>query len=381
MAGTSPAAVVVGGWRQLVAARRKSVRLPGGDGVRCLLVAENARGGAPTGGGTAVAGAVAVDQLEWRPLGLPDTPAITRLFAAAEEADRTGEHRDEDDVDDELRADGFDLDRHTIGALTPDGELVCFGMVGVARSVRDVDRVSLNGTVHPAYRGRGLGRQLLAWLESRGAAEHRAQHPAVPGQLMLSPYAHVVDHVRLAERAGYIAVRWFNEMKRDLAEPVPAPAPVPAGLRLVRFDRSLDDAVRRAHNEAFLQHWGSSERDALAWSQWFTGARGFQPELSFLVLDGAEVAAYLLSYFWAADAAATGVREAWIGQIGTLAPWRGRGLGSAMIGRALLAYRDAGYAKAALGVDTANVTGALRLYERHGFHVEIRRVSYVKPLG
>jgi ribosomal protein S18 acetylase RimI-like enzyme len=162
---------------------------------------------------------------------------------------------------------------------------------------------------------------------------------------------------------------------------------VAGAVRLVPFDWAFDEAVRHAHNEAFARHWGSVDRDAVAWQQWFTGSRAFRPELSFVVLDGADepagpvVAAYLLSYFWAADAEATGIREAWIGQIGTRAPWRGRGLGSALVGRALVAYRDAGYDRAALGVDTENVTGALRLYERHGFTVDVRRVSYVKSLG
>ena len=337
--------------------------------------------GAPAGGGVAVAGAVAVDELRWRPLSLDDVPAITRLFAVAEDVDRTGEHLDEQDIEDDLRAEGFDPRRHTFGALTRDGKLVCCGMVSVPRAVRDVDRVSLSGTVHPAYRRLGLGRRLLAWQEARGEAEHRVQHPEVPGQLMLTPCVHVTDHVRLAERSGYIAVRWFNEMKRELGEPVPAAAPVPDGLRVVRFDRSLDDAVRRAHNDAFAQHWGSSERDAVAWAQWYTGNRAFRPELSFVVLDGAEVAAYLLSYFWEAEAEATGVRWAWIGQLGTRASWRDRGLGSALVGRALVVYRDAGYARAGLCVDTENATGALRLYERHGFTVVVRRASYVKPLG
>jgi mycothiol synthase len=348
-------------------------------------VVENLTDGAPRGAGTAVAGGVVVgvaaDELAWRPLGAADVPAVARLHAAAEEADRTGEHLDEADISDEMRSAGFDPQRHTIGAFAADGELVCYGRVSVPRAVRDVDRVGLDGTVHPAWRGHGIGRQLLTWLEERGEAEHRSQHPTVPGQLQLWPYAHVTGHVRLAERAGYTAVRWFNEMKRDLAEPVPVPEPAPAGLRVVSFDRSLDDAVRHAHNEAFAQHWGSVERDAVAWEEWFTGARAFRPELSYVAVDGDHVAGYLLSYFWAADAEATGVREAWIGQIGTRPRWRGRGLGSALVGRALAAYRNAGYARAALGVDTENVTGALRLYERHGFTLDVRRVSYVKTLG
>jgi mycothiol synthase len=343
-------------------------------------VAQNVTDGAPAGVGTSVPDGF-LDELDWRPLRAADAPAVVRLLAAVERVDRTGEHLDEQDVNEEFDAPGFDLERHAIGGFGPDGELVCLGRVSVPRAVRDVDRVGLDGTVHPAWRGRGVGRQLLAWLEKRGEAEHRVRHPTMPGQLALSPYAHVTSHVRLAEQAGYTAVRWFSEMKRDLAEPVPEPPGVPGGLRLVPFDRFLDDAVRQAHNEAFVQHWGSVERDRVAWERWYTGARAFRPELSFVVLDGNQVAAYLLSYFWAADADATGEREAWIGQIGTRTPWRGRGLGSALVGRALVAYRAAGFARAALGVDTENVTGALRLYERHGFVVDVRRVSYVKTLG
>jgi len=326
-------------------------------------------------------------ELTWRSLGSGDLPAVVRLLAAAEQVDRTGEHLDEADVADEMSQADFDPERHTIGAFAPDGDLVGFGRVNVPRAVRDVDRIGLDGAVHPAWRGYGIGRRVLTWLEERGESEHRTRHPTVPGQLQLTPYAHVGSHVRLAERAGYTAVRWFNEMKRDLTEPVPEPPPVVGALRLVTFDWSFDEAVRHAHNEAFARHWGSVDRDPIAWQQWFTGSRAFRPELSFVVLDGAEhpagpmVAAYLLSYFWAADAEATGVREAWIGQIGTRAPWRGRGLGSALVGRALTAYRDAGYARAALGVDTDNLTGALSLYERHGFTVDVRRVSYVKTLG
>jgi mycothiol synthase len=342
--------------------------------------------GGPAGAGHVMRAGVPAE-LSWRPVGEQDIPAIVGLLAAVEEVDRTGEHLDAADVADDLQQAGFDPERHTIGVFEPDGGLVGFGRVNVPRAVRDVDRVGLAGAVHPAWRGTGIGRRLLVWLELRGEAEHRLRHPTVPGQLQLSPCAHVASHVRLAERAGYTAVRWFNEMRRDLAEPIPQPPPVGGAVRVVPFDWSFDEAVRHAHNEAFARHWGSVDRDEVAWRQWFTGSRAFRPELSFVVLDGAEhpagpvVAAYLLSYFWAADAEATGEREAWIGQLGTRAPWRGRGLGAALIRHALLAYREAGYLRAALGVDTENVTGALRLYQRHGFTVEVCRVGYVKTLG
>jgi ribosomal protein S18 acetylase RimI-like enzyme len=197
----------------------------------------------------------------------------------------------------------------------------------------------------------------------------------------VSAFAHVEPTLRLLGRSGYTPVRWWNTMRLDLADP-PAQAAreLPGGLRVVPFDPRYDDAVRRAHNEAFAGHWGSSERDAGEWAQWFTGQRAFSAATSHLALDGDEVAGYLLAYHWAAEEAATGVREAYIGQLGTRSTWRGRGVATALLGRALAASREAGFQRASLDVDTANATGALGLYERFGFAVDVRRISHVKPL-
>ena len=68
------------------------------------------------------------------------------------------------------------------------------------------------------------------------------------------------------------------------------------------------------------------------------------------------------------------MREAWIGQLGTRAAWRRRGLASLLLATALTAFRDAGYERAALDVDSENATGALGLYERLGFIVSHRSV-------
>jgi len=60
--------------------------------------------------------------------------------------------------------------------------------------------------------------------------------------------------------------------------------------------------------------------------------------------------------------------------------WRNRGLASALIARALRAVRDKGASEAALGVDSSNPSGALRLYEKLGYHVQTRYARYRKPL-
>jgi len=62
-------------------------------------------------------------------------------------------------------------------------------------------------------------------------------------------------------------------------------------------------------------------------------------------------------------------------------PWRKRGVASALINRSLLMFREMGMTEAALGVDTENLSGALRVYEASGFRPLSRGTTYRKPLA
>jgi ribosomal protein S18 acetylase RimI-like enzyme len=152
------------------------------------------------------------------------------------------------------------------------------------------------------------------------------------------------------------------------------------GLDVVPFTWDRDDEVRRAHNAAFTRHHGSSERDAEAWGALFTGQRGFRPDLSRLAVEDGAVVGYVLSYVYEADTAARGSREVVLGQIGVLPPARGRGVASALISEVLATAARSDCASAGLGVDTDNVTGALRLYESLGFRPVRSRVSWTLDL-
>src|SRR5258706_16411175 len=61
-------------------------------------------------------------------------------------------------------------------------------------------------------------------------------------------------------------------------------------------------------------------------------------------------------------------------------PWRRRGLARALIAASFPLLRARGMTEAALGVDTENVTGALRVYEGCGFVPVSRSTVYRKPL-
>jgi mycothiol synthase len=321
-----------------------------------------------------------MDTLTLRALTPADVPALTRLYAQMEAVDQTGENYDEADVAEELADPALDLGRDTLAAVAPDGALVGWAAARGSGTVIDVDRVRLEGGVLPSRRGEGIGRRLLEWSAQRGTSLHEERHPDVPGEFGIWVSEKVPSLAALVRAAGFEPIRFWYGMKRDLESLPPVP-PVPAGLRVSLWTPELDDAVRRAHGQAFADHWGSVPPDEQRWGQWFTGSQGFRPSISWVVLDGEQIAAYVLSYFYEADAAATGVREAYIGQIGTQRAWRRRGLGALLLATALARFTEEGYQRASLTVDTSNPTGALGLYERAGFAVDDKSVTWARPVG
>lgn len=318
--------------------------------------------------------------LTWRALTTEDAPALTRAFATVEAVDHTGEHYSEQDVRDELADESIDLRRDSLAALAPDGGLVAFAWVRGSLEVHDLDRIDADGAVVPVARRRGLGRRLLDWAEERAARLHADRHPAVPAAICVDVHENNPGNQALVQAAGFEATRWWYRMARNLDDPLPDAPPPPPGLTLAPYTRDRDEAVRQAHREAFAGHWGATPPDEQRWRQRYTGTPTFRPEVSWLVLDGDEVVAYLLTSFWEADAAATGVREAFVAQLGVRPAWRRRGLGALLLATALDSYRPAGYERSVLTVDTGNATGALRLYERAGYAVNDTAVTWTKPL-
>jgi mycothiol synthase len=323
---------------------------------------------------------VEIRELTWRPLTTDDTPALTSAFAAVEAVDRTEEHYSEQDVRDELGDESIDLGRDTLAAFGPDGEVAAFAWVHGSAEVRDVDRIYATGAVVPAARRRGLGRRLLDWCEERASGLHRERHPGIPGEVCVSVHENNPGNEALVRVSGYAVIRRWHRMTRSLDDPLPDVPPTPGGLTLAPYEAERDEAVRLAHLEAFAGNWGATPPDEQRWARSYTGVESFRPDVSWLVLEGDGVAAYLLTHSWDADTAATGVRDAFVGQLGVRPERRRRGLGGLLLAAALQSYRAAGYERTTLTVDTGNTTGALKLYERAGYVLQDSAVIWSKPL-
>ncbi|TQN44371.1 mycothiol synthase [Blastococcus colisei] len=318
------------------------------------------------------------DGLTVRPLTADDVTDAAALMAAAETIDDTGEHWSPDDLTEYWVNDLIDLARDTLAVRTPGNELVAWATVLALPTFREAFRINLEARVHPAWRGRGIGRALLGWQLERGREIHADRHPGSPAVLSVAAFTSMTSLEGLLRRAGLVQARWYFMMERPLTD-LPA-VPAVEGAELGPFSWDRNDEVRRAHNAAFTEHHGSAERDETTWRTLFTGQRAFRPELSALAVADGAVVAYCLAYVFEADTAANGYEAVDLGQIGVLPSARGRGLAKATIAAVLRAAAERGVRDATLQVDSENVSGALALYEGLGFTRRRTSTAWEQPV-
>jgi mycothiol synthase len=326
-----------------------------------------------------------VVDISLRPLARSDIPAWADLLAAIENVDRTGEHYAAADLAEEMANPEVEVGRDFVGAFDAGGQLVGYYSI-LPRGVADGHyQVHLQGSVLPARRGQGVGTLLVTGMVERSAQARDERRPDLPARLLAEGLSSDGAQADLLASVGLRGERWTFAMRTSMAALPPA-RPLPADYRLRGYDQSMDDALRQAHNAAFLDHPNFTPWSEVRWKS-VTESRSFRPNLCFVVCtddsaDSAdsggseEIVAYLQTAEFDADLAATGRREAYVGLVGTRRGHRGKGLATALLGHALHAYQEAGYDGAALAVDSENPTGALGVYRRVGFAVESRWTNY-----
>jgi len=313
----------------------------------------------------------------WRPLEPADAAAWAALLAAIQAVDGEDEHFSEQDLVEDFADPERDFARGSVAVY--DGNVMIGYAVLAASSAADpVHEMNQQGGVHPAYRSRGLGGRLLEWAEQAAVPLHRDRFAGRPLTLSGSCLSSNGPAAALYLAHGYQQARWFHGMTRDLTSALPD-APVPAGVQIVGFtpERSPDALLVR--NEAFRDHWSSTETTAEQWAH-RTGYATFRPGLSFLAYAGDEPLGILIGHEYDAYTKATGIRDFHIALVGTRRAGRKRGIATALLARALGAARAAGFAAASLGVDADSPTGAVGLYQRAGFTVRETWIALMKPL-
>ncbi|MBK5306397.1 MAG: mycothiol synthase [Frankiaceae bacterium] len=230
--------------------------------------------------------------------------------------------------------------------------------------------------VHPAARGRGIGRTLVA----------RLLEETPDGRLRLWAHGESPGSAALARTMGFARSRVLWQMRRPLADALPSPK-VPAGVTIRTFEVGADERRwTETNNRAFADHpdqgrWGVEEvllREAESW---------FDPQGFFLAFRGGA----LVGFHWTKVHGALthdhgdlphehGHDHAPIGEVyvvGVDPSEQGHGLGPALTLIGLHHLQSLGLDEVLLYVDESN-TNAIRVYERLGFTRYATDVSWTR---
>ena len=238
---------------------------------------------------------------------------------------------------------------------------------GEMEAVDPVVFVDLFVSVLPAHRP-AVRRLLVAWGEARAVElAGGITSLVVAARAEDSSFGHELADL------GCSHARTFWHMHRALPATDQRWEP-PGGVTVRPSIPGEDDRVIfEVMNEAFTGHFGYVPVTQDAWWREQHSSALYDPSMFFVAETDGRVAG-------AASCHLMG-DVGWIGEIGVLGPFRGRGIGKALLRRGFheLAARGATWAR--LNVDSENEAGATRLYEsvgmrvRRAFHVYEKRVG------
>lgn len=275
-----------------------------------------------------------------RPAARTDLAAVVDLYCRYEQQHRGAPDTDEGDLLQDWDSEGFDLAAST-RVLEQDGRVLGYAVTdgtGWADTVTEVERW-----------GEGLQAALLDWLEGRG--EH------------LHHYVPAADHdlAGLLERRGWHPARRYWRMRRELTAPAPRPA-WPTGVVVRDYQRPGDDeSVHALVESAFAEIGDQPARTLTQWRAFLIGVERFDSELCLVATDGQRVVGAALSQ--------NSGDYGFVRQLAVAPSHRGQGLALALLHECFARHAARGLPATVLGVDAANPTGALGLYEKAGMRV------------
>ena len=249
-----------------------------------------------------------------------------------------------------------DLHPGSLVVVGPDGRVLGCGFVfsdGPGRA--DVDVV-----VDPGP-GAAYARPLLDAVVEL-AVDGARQRGGTEVELDQGCYRPDTAFAEVLREAGFSVKTSFHRMRRELDGPVDVPSP--EGVEVTRVDEETDEALRRAHRlhqSTFAGHYGFVPRP---YDEWLTAhqarAVGTGP-LWFATLDGEDV-----GFLSETDQFLEDEDAGYVQRLGVERSARGRGVAKALLLSSFAHMRERGRTAALLHVDSANATGATRLYESVG---------------
>jgi len=305
-----------------------------------------------------------------------DAQGWADLLAANRVADKDWEYFTVEDLLEDFDDPSRNFEHGSMAVFHGDS-MVAFGALIIRTEADPFHDMRYEGGVHPEFRGRGLGDELLTWAEGAAVRVHGERFRGRP--LSLSAFCTPTNAEALAlyERREFHSVRWFNGMIRDLSTPLAEIVDLP-GVEIVDWTPERSGEALQIRNEAFRDHWGSTKTSPEGWDH-LIGSAAFRPDYSYLAISGDEAAGVIICHEYEVGPEVSG-RELYVSIVGTKRTYRKRGIASALLGKALRSARTGGFTAASLEVDADSPTGAFGLYETLGFRSQHSSVVMTKSL-
>lgn len=283
-----------------------------------------------------------------------DAETVVDLINLSNQADGIGFRTSVHSFASMLGDGSVDPEHHYFAALS-DGQLVGFSTLYRELGTRTI----LRWWVHPQARDTDVATDLLL-------RNLRVAH-AFPERVLDVPVKPGEKHkLELVAQEDFQWVRTWWRMRLDLPQELPQMA-VPAGITTRTFVAGKDEqALTSLVNEVFSEHWGEGVH-TLEEIEHEVGLVWFDPDLLVFAESGDRMVGYVWSWVNPETIRLTGKACGVVGDLGVVAECRRRGLGRALLLRALSDLKARGMVVVELDMDGPNVN-ARRLYESVGFY-------------
>lgn len=315
-----------------------------------------------------------------RPTTMDDAEAVAKMWEIVSAAKGIPEKQDPEDQRNSWQRPRFNL--HESSIIIEDAAHNVVGYAAVLDTADPPVRPWLSWHLLPEHYGSGLAEYLIRWLEQK-AQRVLARCPAnAKITLQMGSQPDYVRRVQVLNKLGYEHIRSFWRMVIHMDE-APPKAIFPDGISIRPYRHPDElDALINADNEGFRDHWGHVEHPfeqlKAMWIHWLETDKLFDPSLFFLAIDDAsgEIAALCLCR----NEQEGDPSVAYVDSLAVLRPYRKRGLALALLNHSFGAFWQKGRKSVALHVDTSSLTGATRLYEKAGMHMDQVWADYAKVI-
>jgi ribosomal protein S18 acetylase RimI-like enzyme len=271
-----------------------------------------------------------------------------------------------------------DLETDTLLALGSEGQLVGFALVLIHPPSPLIRALT---ELHPQHWDKGIGTTLCGWIEERARRSIPELEAGARIALLQNRLSTDVSGRDLLLGEGYRVVRYNFRMAIELDAPL-SQEPVPEGITIRPFVREAEGhALVRALRETFCDNWGYVDRGFEGEYKHWMHLLDRDPDCDpapfwFVALEGVEIVGLALCNSNMSE----DPEMAWIWVVGVRPAWRRRGIALTLLQHSFGALRRAGKRAVSLEVDSENPTGARRLYEKAGMHVERQIEIFEKEL-